>query len=85
MVSVYSEFDMTGWMGIFAPADMPNDLVESINRDLVWALNLPETRKYLIDQGAEVVSEGPSELAAFVRRESALFEKIINKTGIPEE
>jgi len=30
---------MTGWMGIFAPAGTPNELVVSINRDLVWALN----------------------------------------------
>jgi tripartite-type tricarboxylate transporter receptor subunit TctC len=85
VASLFPEFDMTGWMGIFAPAGTPNELVESINRDMVWALNLPETKKYLSDQGAEVVAEGPNELAAFVRKESALFEKIINKAGIPKE
>lgn len=85
VASVFPEFDMTGWMGIFAPAGTPNELVASINRDLVWALNLPETRKYLSDQGAEVVAEGPSELAAFVHKESALFEKIIKDAGIPKD
>lgn len=85
VAGVFPEFDMTGWMGIFAPAGTPNELVELINRDMVWALNLPETKKYLSDQGAEVVAEGPNELAAFVRKESALFEKIINKAGIPKE
>lgn len=85
VASVFPEFDMTGWMGIFAPAGTPDEVIASINRDFSWALNLPETRRYLSDQGAEVVAEGPHELAAFVRKESALFEKIINKAGIPKD
>ncbi|MEI7671044.1 MAG: tripartite tricarboxylate transporter substrate-binding protein [Deltaproteobacteria bacterium] len=85
VANVFPEFDMTGWMGIFAPAGTPSDLIASINRDFIWALSLPESKKYLSEQGAEVVAEGPGELSAFVRKESALFEKIIKNAGIPKD
>jgi tripartite-type tricarboxylate transporter receptor subunit TctC len=82
---VYPEFDMTGWQGIFAPAGTPKDVIAGLNRDIVWALTLPESKQRLSEQGAEVVAEGPAELAAFVRKESALLAKIIKSAGIPQE
>jgi tripartite-type tricarboxylate transporter receptor subunit TctC len=85
VASVYPEFDMTAWMGIFVPAGTPRDLVAAINRDFVWALTLPESRQRLGEQGAEVVAEGPAELTAFLKRESALFAKIISNARIPQE
>jgi tripartite-type tricarboxylate transporter receptor subunit TctC len=85
VASVYPEFDMTAWMGIFAPAGTPKELVAAINRDFVWALTLPESRQRLSEQGAEVVAEGPAELTAFLKRESALFAKIIRNARIPQE
>jgi tripartite-type tricarboxylate transporter receptor subunit TctC len=85
VASEYPDFDMTGWQGIFAPAGTPKDLIAAINRDFIWALNLPDTRQRLTEQGADVVAEGPSELAAFVRKESALLAKIIKTAGIPQE
>jgi tripartite-type tricarboxylate transporter receptor subunit TctC len=80
----YPEFDMTAWMGVLAPAGTPDGLIAFIQRDFVWAVNLPDTKKFLNEQGAEVVAEGPAELSAFVHRESALFERIIRDAGIPK-
>jgi tripartite-type tricarboxylate transporter receptor subunit TctC len=85
VASVYPEFDMTGWQGIFVPAGTPKDLVAAINRDFIWALSQPDVKQRLSDQGAEVVAEGPAELAAFVRKESAVLAKIIKTAGIPQE
>jgi tripartite-type tricarboxylate transporter receptor subunit TctC len=85
IASVYPDFDMTAWMGIFAPAGTPKDLAAAIHRDFAWALTLPDTRQRLNEQGAEVVAQGPAELAAFIRKESAVFAKIIKDAGIPQE
>lgn len=85
IAAAYPEFDMTAWMGIFAPAGTPKDLIGSIHRDFQWALTLPETKQRLSDQGAEVVAEGPVELAAFLKKESAVFANIIKVSGIPQE
>ena len=81
----YPEFDMTAWMGILAPAGTSDALIASMNRDFIWALNLPDAKKFLNDQGAEVVAEGPDEFSAFMRKESALFERIIRNAGIPKD
>jgi tripartite-type tricarboxylate transporter receptor subunit TctC len=85
IASVYPEFDMTAWMGIFAPAGTSKELIGSIHRDFQWALTLSDTRQRLNEQGAEVVAEGPAELAAFLKRESAVFANIIKASGIPQE
>jgi tripartite-type tricarboxylate transporter receptor subunit TctC len=85
VATAYPQFDMTAWMGIFAPAGTPKELVSSINRDFVWALTLPDSKQRLNEQGADVVAEGSAELTAFLRKESALFAKIIKTAGIPQE
>jgi tripartite-type tricarboxylate transporter receptor subunit TctC len=85
IAQAYPGFDMTAWMGIFAPAGTPKDLVASIHRDLASVLVLPETRQRLAQQGADVVAQGPAELAAFMKKESDVFAKIIRDAGIPQE
>ena len=85
IAQTYPAFDMTAWMGIFAPAGTPKDLVASIHRDFASVLTLPETKQRLADQGADVVAQGPAELAAFMKKESAVFAKIIRDAGIPQE
>jgi tripartite-type tricarboxylate transporter receptor subunit TctC len=85
IAATYPGFDMTAWMGIFAPAGTPKDLVASIHRDFASVLTLPETRQRLAQQGADVVAQGPAELAAFMKNESAVFAKIIRNAGIPQE
>jgi len=81
----YPDFDITTWQGIFVPAGTPRELIELINRDIVWALTLPETKQRFNEQGAQIVAEGPGQLGAFVKRESALFAKIIRTARIPQE
>ena len=85
IAQAYAGFDMTAWMGIFAPAGTPKDLVASIHRDLASVLVLPETKQRLADQGADVSAQGPAELAAFMKKEIAVFARIIKDAGIPQE
>lgn len=85
IAAAYPAFDMTAWMGIFAPAGTPKDLVATLHRDIAAVLVLPETRQRLADQGADVVAQGPAELATFMKKESAVFAKIIRDAGIPQE
>jgi tripartite-type tricarboxylate transporter receptor subunit TctC len=77
--------DTTAWMGIFVPAGKPKDIVAGINKDFVWALTLPESKQRLSEQGAEAIAQGPAGLSAFLKKESAIFAKIIKSAGIPQE
>jgi tripartite-type tricarboxylate transporter receptor subunit TctC len=85
VATVFPEFDMTAWMGIFAPAGTAPDVVNAISGDFAWALTLPESKQRLSEQGADIVAAGPAELAAFTKKESAVFAKIIRSSAIPLE
>ena len=78
----YPEFDVTSWVGIFAPVATPRELVVRLQTDMARTLARPDVRERLVNQGADVVGGTPEELGAHVRRESALYAKVIQAAGI---
>jgi tripartite-type tricarboxylate transporter receptor subunit TctC len=78
----FAGFDATGWTGVFAPAATPKEIVAKLHADITSVLVRPDIRERFGEQGAEVVAGTPEQLAAFVRRESALYAKIIQSSGI---
>ena len=78
----FTGFDATGWTGVFAPAGTPKEIVAKLHTDITSVLARPDIRERFGEQGAEVVAGTPEQLAAFVRRESALYGKIIQSSGI---
>jgi tripartite-type tricarboxylate transporter receptor subunit TctC len=73
------------WFGLFAPAGTPKAIVAKINRDVVAALNLPETREALLLQGAEAAPMTPDEFAVFLKKEIDKWGKVIKDAGIRSE
>jgi tripartite-type tricarboxylate transporter receptor subunit TctC len=82
IADTYPELDATGWTGIFAPASTPRDIVAKLNTDINTVLARQDIRERFAEQGADVVGGSADQLAAFVRRESALYAKIIRSSGI---
>jgi len=82
VADTYPEFDATGWTGVFAPAGTPKEVIAKLHTDITSVLSRPDIRERFTDQGAEVVAGSPEQMAAFVRRESALYAKIIQSSGI---
>ena len=78
----FAGFDATGWTGVFAPAATPKEIVAKLHADITSVLARPDIRERFGEQGAEVIAGTPEQLAAFVRRESALYAKIIQSSGI---
>src|SRR5881398_1639949 len=62
-------FDYNLWVGVFAPAGTPADLVDKINRDVQGALATPEVKERLAALGADVMPMTPGEFRSFVREE----------------
>ena len=82
IADTYPELDATGWTGIFAPAATPRDIVAKLNADINTVLARQDIRERFAEQGADVVGGTPEQLAVFVRKESALYAKIIRSSGI---
>jgi tripartite-type tricarboxylate transporter receptor subunit TctC len=75
-------FEYGGWQAIFVPAGTPQEIVGRLNAAVVKAINTPEFRGYLQQEGSELVGSTPAELGSFVREEVAKHAKLIKAAGL---
>ena len=81
-VTGFADFDFTLWQGIFAPRGTPADVIAKLHAEINKALSDPATKQKLVDAGANVVPQSTAQFAAFVKAESAKYERIIKLTGV---
>ena len=77
--------DFTFWVGLFAPAKTPPDVVERLNTETVRVLQLPEVKSRLEKLGADVAPMAQSQFAEFVRDEIIATGALIKQAGIRME
>jgi tripartite-type tricarboxylate transporter receptor subunit TctC len=78
-------FDVDGWMGLFFPAAVPREILAKVQADVTRVLQAPDLRNRFAGQGAAVIAGSPESLADLIRRETALYAKIIKSAGIAPE
>jgi len=74
-------FDATTWHGLVAPAGTPPDVIETLHRATVAALNDPETKKRLADLGVEVAGTSPQQFAAYIKSEIPKWTAVVKAAG----
>ena len=79
------DFSFTLWQGIFAPHGTPPAIVAKLNSEINKVLNDPETKKKLLDAGAEVEAMSVEQFRTFVTAESGKYLAIIKETGVTAE
>jgi tripartite-type tricarboxylate transporter receptor subunit TctC len=75
-------FDYNLWVGLFAPAGTPPDVVDKINKDVDRVLQLPDVKERLANLGAEAMPMTPGEFKKFVQTELEESAKVIKAAGI---
>lgn len=78
-------YEATAWFGFFAPAGLPPELTQSLNAEMVKALNDARVRELIRSQGAEIVGDTPEQFLAFVNAEIAKWAKVIASAGMERE
>ena len=68
--------DVAQWYAVFAPANADPQVVAKLNTALNGALNDPAVAAKIDDQGAEVRTSTPAELAAFVCEEAVKWKRL---------
>ncbi len=68
--------DVAQWYAVFAPANAKPEVVAKLNAALNGALNDPAVVRKIDEQGAEVRTSTPDELAAFVRDEAVKWKRL---------
>ncbi|NMM06393.1 tripartite tricarboxylate transporter substrate binding protein [Polaromonas sp.] len=77
-----SGFELEAWVGVFAPAGTPADVVNKLSASIKQALDLPEIKTRSAAAGIDLRYLPPAELEALVRRETEFWAKTIKTAGI---
>jgi tripartite-type tricarboxylate transporter receptor subunit TctC len=76
-------YEAPGWLGLFAPAGTPHDVVMKINAEVQKIVNDPAFRdKFLTPQMFEPMASAPEPFAELVRSEAAKWAKVIRDTNL---
>ena len=70
-------YDKAIWIGLFAPAAVPEPIISYVYNAVARVLKDPEVVRRLASEGAVAVSTPPAEFNAFVRAEIATWAKLI--------
>ena len=79
------DYDLSGWIGLFAPAGTPRPVVEKLNAEITKVLSLPEIRTRLLDLGAEPSPMRVPEFTAWVQEEVTKWTRLVKESGIEPE
>jgi tripartite-type tricarboxylate transporter receptor subunit TctC len=80
--SGYPAVEVYNWFGMFAPAGTPLLIIGKLNREIVRIIDLADVRERIVASGYMPVSSTPAEFTAFIRAESAKWEKIVKAAGV---
>lgn len=76
------DFNYLSWLGMWAPAAVPRDILARLNSEITRALALPEVVKKFADQHLEVYPMNLADGDRFWRGEMALWPEVIRRAGI---
>jgi len=80
--SGYPGYEALNWYGFLGPKDMPREIVERLNKELVKALANPQVVAAMNKTGVEPQSSSPAEFAAYIKREYDTWGKVVKEAGI---
>ena len=75
-------FEMSSWLGVFAPAGTPAPLIARLNETIVKILNDPPVREKLAGLGLVVGPVTPAELAAMIKAGLAVRGELVKAANI---
>src|SRR6266849_10049483 len=73
------------WFGMLAPAATPREIVRALAAGVAKAASSPDTRKRLLEQGAEPVGNTPEEFDRLLREDVARWAEVVKVSGARAE
>ncbi|MBI2294934.1 MAG: tripartite tricarboxylate transporter substrate binding protein [Betaproteobacteria bacterium] len=75
-------FEVGGWFGFVAPANVPKEIIGVLNREANAAMKVPEVRAKLEQLGLEVWTESPEHLGTLMKSEYDKYAKVARAIGL---
>ena len=85
IAEVLPGFEATAWVGIFAPAKTPADVVNRIQAETARIVQLPDISKRLSELGATPVANPPAQFADFVKKDTEKWKNLVATAKIKVE
>ena len=73
------------WLGLFAPAGTPDDIVRKLSTALSRTLNNHQVKERLQMDGTEALAMSPAEFKTFFGNEVAQIRALVQALGIPKQ
>ncbi|MGQ0511954.1 MAG: tripartite tricarboxylate transporter substrate binding protein [Betaproteobacteria bacterium] len=78
-------FSVNNWIGLFAPAGTPPEIVRRWNTEVNRIMQLPEVKRRMDVEGERYTPNTPEQFAQFVRAETVKWEKVVKDAGLKAE
>ncbi|CAM3744966.1 Tripartite tricarboxylate transporter substrate binding protein [Bordetella sputigena] len=78
----FQDLAAEGWMGLFAPANLPPDAVERLNAALTSVLQMPDVREKLTARGVEVSPDSAQQFRDMLAGEQRKWRRVAQESGI---
>ena len=75
-------FDATTWNGFLAPASTPAEVVQRLNKAIGQIIAMPDVQQRLLVAGAETAGGSPEQFGQLLKRETAAWASVIERSGI---
>ena len=78
----YKGFIMKSWASLMAPKGTPQEIVDTLSKNLIEVAKDPEVKEKFKAAGFVPVGSTPAELAQLIKSDSSFYEKIIKENDI---
>ena len=78
-------FEYSGYVGLYAPAAIPRDLAQFIQRDVARVLAMPDLQERMAASGFEPPNTTPDQFGARFQRDIANFIQVVREAKIPQQ
>jgi len=75
-------YEVSVWFGTVAPAGTPREVVQKINAEINRILALPEVKERFAGAGIEIVGGTPETFGALLRKDVAMWAKLVKDANI---
>ena len=83
--SGFPGYEMVLWVGLFAPAGTPREVVSKLEGEVVRATQAPEVRQRMSALGVEPLGSTAEQATARIRDEAARYRKVASTAGMKAE
>ncbi len=74
-----------GWFGMFAPAKTPGEIVETLAREVLVAMQKREVKERMAQLGVEPAASAPAAVRKFMENEFRAYGEMVRLAGVQPE